>query len=198
MRIDLAGVEQFGEQLARSRSAGRKAGRRRGFTADGASTAEPHGVCIGRGTAAGGRRAGEMERGRAAREMGGRDGGTEDGTAAVFGAPTRPCGLKVAIRVEAGACAGGSSSASSLRGADLRGDVAVHLGCRDDGGARGGCAGSESCSGATTRARRRGGACVQRVGGSSPSTTRPELARAGGRVAVPWKAGSGGLSPKGV
>lgn len=35
----------------------------------------------------------------------------------------------------------------------------------DDGGAPGGCEGCGSCSGATTRARRRGGICVSELGG---------------------------------
>ena len=65
---------------------------------------------------------------------------------------------ELAVHDQAGACAGGSSSASSLRGADLRGELAVHRGGRGGGGARGRVRwAGESCSGATTRARRRGG-----------------------------------------
>jgi len=161
--------------------------------------------------------------------------------------PTRPCCLEVAVGDEAEQSAGGSSSASSLRGADLRGGKlagdeasppmervrrsrtelhrAGHGGSQergclrqrvggrlpsttrpelarvgavrrstakpicggsspsarrlrrgthagpshggsDDGGAPGGCAGCGSCSGATTRARRRGGVCVSELGGA--------------------------------
>ena len=70
-------------------------------------------------------------------------GATEERRTAARGRPQSPArtpdlvGWKAAIRDEAGACAGGSSSASSLRGADLRGDVAVHHGGSGDGGARG-------------------------------------------------------------
>ena len=123
------------------------------------------------------------------RGLGGRDGGTEDARGrSLRRVPPGLVGWKVAVRDEDGAGEGGSSSASSLRGADLRGDVAVHRGGRGDGGARGRVRwAGESCSGATTRARRRGGRLRQRAGGSLPSTTRPELVRMGGRVAVPRK-----------
>jgi hypothetical protein len=84
----------------------------------------------------------------------------------------------------------------SACGADLRGELAIHTAAAvTDKLAAGSTAAptteelgtggeSESCSGATTTARRRGGRLRQRTWGSSPSTTRPELARAGGRVAV--------------
>jgi hypothetical protein len=81
----------------------------------------------------------------------------------------------VAVHDAARACAGRNSSAQHSE-ADLRGELAIHTaaevtdelvvihGGSDDGGAPGGCAWCGSCSGATTKARRRGGACVSELG----------------------------------
>ena len=147
--------------------------------------------CIGRGTAAGGL---PHQEGGRVWNWGVRPGGPEAGTGRRLqdGHPGL-VGWKVAVGDEAGACAGGSSSASSLRGADLRGELAVLTaaevadelavhGGSDDGGARGGRGGRESCSGATTTARRRGGRLRQRrLGGARrPRPGRRLRGRAGG------------------
>ena len=138
---------------------------------------------------------GGNRRGRAAREMGGRDGGTEDGTAAVFGAATRPCGLKVAVRDEAepsdgreqfgGAhaepiCGGSLPSSPRLRWRTSSPSTAAPT--TEELGA--GAVGARAAPAQPRGLAGEGGVCVSELGGSSPSTTRPALARAGGRVAV--------------
>ncbi|MEA2562540.1 MAG: hypothetical protein QOH06_4044, partial [Acidobacteriota bacterium] len=153
-----------------------------------------------------GPRAGEMEEGGWRGRWVGATEERRTGRQARPQSPARtPClvGWKVAVGDEAEQGAGGSSSASSLRGADLRGSLPsarrlkreTHAGPShggsDDGGAPGGCAGCGSCSGATTRARRRGGVCVSELGGAR----RPRLGRSlcgwAGGVAVQTMGESG-------
>jgi hypothetical protein len=81
-------------------------------------------------------------------------------------------------------CGGNSPSARRLRRETHAGPS---HGGSDDGGAPGGCAGCGSCSGATTKACRRGGVCVSELGGAR----RPRL----GRSLCGW---AGGLPSLGV
>ena len=113
---------------------------------------------------------------------------------------------EVAVRDEAGACAGGSSSAElaePICGGSLpsarwprRWTISRSFhGSSDDGGARGGWGGRESCSGATTTARRRGGRLRQRTWGELAVHDQAGACAGGSSSAQPAKPICGGTLP---
>jgi hypothetical protein len=174
---------------------GRLAGEE-GFTADGASTAEPHGAASN-----GARRLAcppHQEGGRVW-NWGVRPGGPEAGSGRrLQGGHPDLTGWRLRRRrgddrARAGAvrraacaepiCGGSLPSARRLRRETHAGPS---HGGSDDGGAPGGCAGCGSCSGATTKARRRGGVCVSELGGARrPRPGRSLRGWAGGLPSYP-------------